>query len=145
MPKDNPATQPPTTPLDVRPTPEQVKAAAQRLQALKSEYTAIQSHMARIQAEAVENWRILNQVVPHLDRYGRSPVQNPRPVEHKLIISAGRAIATALKDGKSLEQTRAAAILAATRTAKKYGLDSIPSPVLGRVESKTQERFENRA
>jgi hypothetical protein len=131
-------------PIDgaVRPTLEQAKAAAITLESLKVKYEKAENDMANIRVEVDKNLRILNQFAPRFAGVGRrSQVQHPRPVGDKLFISAGRAIAAAIREGSDLEQTKTAALKAAAVVGKKYGLPSIPQEVVAKIEVRAQKHF----
>jgi hypothetical protein len=126
----------------VRSTHEQAIAAAKRIEELKLEYAAVEQQLERIRAEVQRQWNIVNGAIPNFGGRGHRPqVQNPRPVGDKLIISAGRAIAMSVQKGSNLEQAQAAAIKAATKVAKKYGLTDIPVNILASINGKVRQRF----
>lgn len=127
------------------PTAEEAIAATKRIVELKLEYDNAQEEVTRITAEAKQNWEIMNRVFSQFGGVGRQRSQaqtsNPRPVGIKLLISAGRAIATAVKKGNNLEQTKAAALKAAGVVGKKHGLASIPLDVVATIEGRAQKHF----
>ena len=129
-----------------RPTLEQARAAAKKLERLRVKYAALDDQLTRTRIEAQQNWDILNRaMVPNFASFAgtgcRPPVQNPRPIADKLIISAGRAIAKAVKNGNNVEQTKTAAVNAASVVAKKYRLPSVPQEIIASIESRAKRRF----
>ncbi len=98
--------------------------------------------MKRTRIEAEQTWEIINQFLPSFAvRVRRPAVQNPRPVADKLIISAGKAIARAVKNGNDLEQKKTAAVKAASVIAKKYGLASVPQEIIANIEGGAKRHF----
>jgi hypothetical protein len=135
-----------TSSVSGRPTHDQARKAARRIEKLRVKLVAAEKETARIRAEAQLNWDILNRAMDFnfasfAGARHRSPVQHPRPIADKLIISAGRAIASAVRKGSSLEHTKAAAVKAASVVANKYGLASVPLDIAARIEGKVQRRF----
>src|SRR5579863_5093871 len=82
-----------------RPTHDQAMKAARRIEKLKVKLEAAEKETARIRAEAQLNWDILDRAMDFNFARDRrhAQVQNPRPIADKLIISAGRAIAKAVR------------------------------------------------
>src|SRR5579862_3506823 len=119
---------------------EQAKAAAVRIDKLTIKHARVGAQMDRIEQKIIDNWAIINKVFPSGGKR-RKTIERPRPVSDKLIISAGKAISAALKNGNSLEQTKAAALKAAALVAKKYGFSSIPSEIAANIEIRVQKQF----
>jgi hypothetical protein len=134
--RSNRASEPTTS----KPTFEQAKAAGARIDKLMIKHASVGAQMDRIEQKIADNWRIIDKTFSPGGKRQRT-VQHPRPVGDKLIISAGKAISTALKNGSSLEQTKAAALRAATLVGKKYGLSSIPAAVVANIEIRAQRQF----
>jgi hypothetical protein len=128
-------------PKQSKPTHEEAIAAAVRIEKLRTKHTNLEAQMAKVEQKIADSWSVIDQVFPTTMGKQRCTVERPRPVGDKLIISAGKAIAAAIRNGDSLQQTKAAAIQAATKVARKYGLASIPSDVVAKVEGRVQTLF----
>jgi hypothetical protein len=129
-------------PTTSRPGYEQAKAAGARVDKLMIKHANVEAQVTRIEQKIVDNWAVIDRVFPPGGKRQRT-VQHPRPVGDKLIISAGKAISTALRNGNGLEQTKAAALRAAALVGKKYGLSSIPAAVVAKIEIRAQRQFKD--
>jgi hypothetical protein len=127
-------------PTTRRPGYEQAIAAAVRIDKLMIKHAIVGAQMDRIEQKIAHDFKILHKVFPSGGKR-RKTIERPRPVSDKLIISAGKAISTALKNGSSLDQTKSAALKAAGLVAKKYGLSSIPEHVVANIEIRAQKHF----
>src|SRR4051812_7846574 len=114
-------------------------AETQRLVALEEEHNNLAKRMQQIKVESEALYaslrsRIAPEFLGGLSNlpFGivkRQPV-NPRPINDKLSISAGRAIVSSFRNKKTHQQAKVAALDAATKVAKKYGLEELPGPVV---------------
>ena len=120
---------------------------ARTIQALKAEADKLSARLSEVNRELHERVEAMNKVImpdyqPKPAAHGRkkSPL-NPRPVEDKLAIAAGRAIVAGLAAKWTPQQTLAEAIKTATKLAKKYKIDKLPPSVVERIEKKVRIRF----
>ena len=127
-------------PTTTRPSNEQAKAAGARIDKLRIKHASVGAQMARIEQKIIDNWKVIDKVFPPGGKRQRT-VQHPRPVGDRLIISAGKAISSAVRNRNSLEQTKAAALKAALRVGQKYGVSSIPEDVVANIEIRAQRHF----
>jgi hypothetical protein len=117
-----------------------------RIKELESEYRTLKARMEQVKAEVKTRLAAMEAGFPAEMRaeasQGRRPVvKKPRPISDKLSIAAGRAINIAWKKKKTPEVCKANGIAAASKAAKKYGMDSIPAQVLRLIDKKIKLRF----
>jgi hypothetical protein len=120
----------------------------QRLLTLEAEQRTLVERMRQIQAESDALFTSLRARIAPQFFSGEVPTtsqkhqpDNPRPISHKLAISAGRAIVVGIREGLTPEQSREAALNAATRVAKKYGMDALPDLVVSSIDKKIRVRY----
>lgn len=118
----------------------------QKLNELKTEYQKVEKRMVEIRNEVRETFAQIKAIAPEFDSSPQLDVipvrvQRPRPVEDKLVIAAGRQIVDGLKNGLSKEETEAAALRAALKLGKKYGLDKVPESVVKAIRKNLNMRY----
>lgn len=122
-------------------------AEARAIQGLKNEADKVSARLADVNRELHErvealNRRIMPDYQPKPAVHGRKKLPlKPRPVEDKLAIAAGRSIVAGLAAKWTPQQTLAEAIKAATKLAKKYGIDTLPSAVVEKIKKTVRMRF----
>jgi hypothetical protein len=122
-------------------------AEARKIQQLKNEVDNLSARRTLVQQELNErltamNKRLMPEYQPKPTAHGRnkSPLK-PRPVADKLAIAAGKSIVAGLAAKWTPQQTLAEAIKAATRLAKKYGIDTLPSALVEKIKKRVRIRF----
>ena len=126
-------------------TTDPKETEAQKLKRLKAEYQALTARMEEIRNEVTQIFGNLNKLCPpgvvesHNGR--RHAVKNPRPVEDKVSIAAGRAIEMGKRQGKSKEECRALGIAAAQKKTKKLGIEEALSGISKLVDKKITAKF----
>ncbi len=122
-------------------------AEARAIQALKNEADKVSARLAEVRRELHErvealNKRIMPDYHPRPVAHGRKKLPlKPRPVEDKLAIAAGRSIVAGLAARWTPQQTFSEAIKAATKLAKKYGVNELPSSVVEKIKKTVRIRF----
>jgi hypothetical protein len=116
-------------------------AEAEKLERLKREHIDLTSRLTEVNSEIRRIFGLLNGLAPDDENEFRRKVEKPRPMQDKLVISAGRAIKKAMKAKMSVEEVTEAAIAASTVVAKKYGLEKLPEPVIAAINKKVASRF----
>jgi hypothetical protein len=116
---------------------------ARELDALQLEHATVKGRMIELQDKIREKFELLKSVMPQevTGRGYRSKPDKPRPVEDKIVISAGRAIVQAIRENKTPEQVREAAIDAGLTLAKKYNLTEIPPAAMKGIDKKVKLRL----
>ena len=139
-----------TTDMPIPPIQVDMIGEATKLNGLKMEYQTLSERMDKIRAEVIATYAILNSAVPseltetpQARRRSGVPkhVANPRPVEHKISIAAGKAVTDAKRRGKSFEQCTEAGIDAAIKVAKRNGVSKVSKKVLIAIRNKVKLRF----
>jgi hypothetical protein len=123
-------------------------AETQRLVALEQEQKTLAERMRQIQVESEALYASLrSRIAPEfigasgLAAFQKRQPEHPRPLNDKLVISAGRAIVAGLRRGLQPAQSREEAVQAATKVAKRYGMTSLPDMVLTAIDKKIKSRY----
>lgn len=121
-------------------------AEATIVKELAAEYQALKTRMEEIKAELKARRAAMERGVEavtglHPSSSRKRVVKNPRPVNDKLSIAAGRAINIAWKKKKSPDVCKAEGIAAAAKAAKKYGMEKVPADILKLIDKKIKVRF----
>lgn len=139
----------PTMPNVGEANPTVVEYAA-RIQSLKDEYETLKVREKEIQDEVQRLFGEFQTFQPLAGFDINPPKRNypkrksvPRTSDTKMLISSGRIVINGAATGQPKEATRKAAIDAAMKVAKNYGLEALPDSVTKKIEEQISKRYQS--